>query len=59
MKDAIGAVNDHVVATKTNRPAGPLTARTPCDSHPAYPCSDSFETFDARMRCGSASAVDM
>jgi hypothetical protein len=42
MKDAIAAVNDQAVATKTSAPAGPITARTPCDSHPAYPCADSF-----------------
>jgi cytoskeletal protein CcmA (bactofilin family) len=40
MKDAIAAANTQPAATGIAAP--PFTARTPCSSHPAYPCEESF-----------------
>jgi hypothetical protein len=40
MKDAVAAANTQPAATGIA--ASPFTARTPCSSHPTYPCEESF-----------------
>ena len=41
-KDAIAAVDAHASATRTAPAVAPITAETPCESHPAYPCLNSL-----------------
>jgi hypothetical protein len=42
MKDATTAVHDREVATKAAIQTDPVTARTPCELYPTYPCHDAF-----------------
>jgi hypothetical protein len=56
VKDAIAAMDDHAAATKTT--ALPFTARTPCESHPAYPCENSFTFAFNALAPASVSSTD-